>query len=182
MAEFSKAFANVIELEGGFVDHPNDPGGATNFGISLRFLKATNDLELGDMDGNGTIDFKDIKLMTIQDAARLYKKYFWDAYNYVAITNQAVANKIFDMCVNMGANQAHKLLQSAINSTLGQLAIKSDGILGPKTGEAMSLAMQEPYALLVALRSHQEGFYKILVKQNSKFVAFKEGWLKRALS
>ena len=43
MAEFGKAFAKIIELEGGFVDHPDDPGGATNLGISLRFLKASKD-------------------------------------------------------------------------------------------------------------------------------------------
>ena len=182
MAEFGSAFAKVIELEGGFVDHPDDPGGATNFGISLRFLQTQDDIELGDIDGDGDIDYDDIKKMTLQDAAKLYKKHWWDKFGYEQISDQGVANKLFDMSVNMGAKQAHKLLQRAINCVLGQNALTDDGLLGPKTSQAMGIALQQPLALLAALRAQQGGFYRLLVAKNSKFKVFLNGWLARAIS
>jgi lysozyme family protein len=182
MAEYGPAFAKIIELEGGFIDHPDDPGGATNFGISLRFLQTQNDIELGDIDGDGDIDYDDIKKMSLQDAAKLYKKHWWDKFGYKQISDQAVANKIFDMAVNMGDRQAHKLLQRAINCVLGQRVLVDDGLLGPKSSQAMTIALQQPLALLAALRAQQEGFYRLLVANNSKFKVFLQGWLKRAVS
>lgn len=182
MAEFGPAFAKIIELEGGFCDHENDPGGATKYGISLRWLQTQKDYELGDIDNDGDIDYDDIKEMKISDASKLYKKHWWDKYGYEGIPNQALANKLFDMAVNMGAKQAHKLLQRAINCVLGQRALVDDGILGPKSSQALQAALAQPLAILAALRAQQEGFYRTLVASNSKFSAFLNGWLNRAIS
>ena len=182
MAEYAPAFAKVIELEGGFVDHPDDPGGATNLGISLRFLQTEGEYEFGDIDNDGDLDYEDIKNMTMKAASDIYKKHWWDKYGYEGIPNQAVANKIFDMAVNMGARQAHKLLQRAINCVLGQRALVDDGLLGEKSSQGMQVALQQPLALLAALRAQQEGFYRALVAGNSKFKAFLNGWLNRAVS
>ena len=182
MAEYQPAFAKIIELEGGLTDHPDDPGGVTKYGISLRWLQTQEEYELGDIDNDGDLDYQDIEELTLKDAKALYKKHWWDKYGYESIQNQAVAVKIFDMSVNMGARQAHKLLQRAINCVLGQRAIKDDGVLGPNTGQAMNLALQQPHALLAALRAQQEGFYRLLVAKNDKFSAFLQGWLNRAIS
>jgi lysozyme family protein len=182
MAEYGPAFAKVIELEGGFVDHPDDPGGATNFGISLRFLQTQEDYELGDIDNDGDLDYDDIKNMKLSDASALYKKHWWDKYGYGSIPNQAIANKLFDMAVNMGAKQAHKLLQRAINCVVGQRLLVDDGILGEKSSQGMGAAIQQPLALLAALRAQQEGFYRALVAGNDKFSVFLKGWLNRAIS
>lgn len=182
MADYAPAFAKIIELEGGFTDHENDPGGATNLGISLRFLQQNDEYDLGDLDNDGDLDYDDIKLMTLADASKLYKKHWWDKYGYEGIPNQAVANKIFDMAVNMGARQAHKLLQRAINCVLGQRALVDDGLLGPKSSQAMQVALQQPLALLASLRAQQEGFYRTLVAGNSSFKVFLQGWINRAVS
>ena len=182
MASFNPAFAKLIELEGDFIDHPDDPGGATNLGISLRWLKSTGDYDLGDIDGDGDIDYEDIRKMTIVDARKLYKKHWWDKYRYDTLPDQAIANKILDMAVNMGALQAHKLMQRAINSVIGSIVLKDDGLLGPKSGQALQIALQNPRALLSAMRSHQEGFYRLLATQNPKFQVFLNGWINRAVS
>ena len=182
MAEFGPAFAKVIELEGGFVDHPDDPGGATNLGIFLRFLQTETEYEFGDIDNDGDLDYEDIRNMTMKAASDIYKKHWWDKYGYHSIPSQPVANKIFDMAVNMGARQAHKLLQRAINCVLGQHLLVDDGLLGEKSSQAMGAAIQQPIALLAALRAQQEGFYRLLVAKNDKFNAFLNGWLNRAIS
>ena len=182
MASFDEAVKNILVIEGGFVDNPNDPGGATNHGISLRFLQTIKDYELGDIDNDGDIDYFDVAEMKVVEAKALYKKYWWDKYKYEDIPDQAVANKIFDMSVNMGARQAHRLLQRAINSTLGQIALVDDGFLGPMTSKGLQVALQQPLALLVGLRAHQAGFYRFLVAQDSKYEEFLKGWLNRAVS
>ena len=182
MAEFNPAFAKLIEMEGDFIDHPDDPGGATNLGISLRWLQSTGDHDLGDIDGDGDIDYEDIRAMTIVDARKLYKEHWWDKYHYDALPDQAIANKIFDMAVNMGARQAHKLLQRAINSVMGKIALKDDGLLGPQSGQALQVALQNPPALLSAMRAQQEGFYRLLAVQNPKLSTFLKGWINRAVS
>lgn len=180
--QFMLSVARVLVLEGGFVDHPDDPGGATNFGISLRFLQTLDDIELGDIDGDGDIDYEDISQMKTIDAQLLYFEQWWDKYGYRQITDPSVATKLFDMSVNMGSRQAHRLLQRAINCVLGQKALVDDGLLGPKTSQAMTIALQQPIALLASLRAQQEGFYRLLVAKNKKFKVFLKGWLNRAIS
>jgi len=180
--KFVTAVAQVLILEGGFVDDPDDPGGATNFGISLRFLQTLDDIELGDIDGDGDVDYQDISQMKTIDAQLLYFEHWWNKYGYGQITDQHVATKLLDMSVNMGARQAHKLLQRAINCVLGQRLLVDDGLLGPKSSRAMGAALQQPLALLAALRAQQGGFYRYLVAGNKKFKKFLKGWLNRAIS
>ena len=172
MAKFEPAIEKILELEGGFVDHPSDPGGATNFGISLRWLQTVGDY-----------DRDDIKDMTAAQASALYKEHWWDKHRYENIPDQLIANKLFDMSVNMGPKQAHRLLQRAMNSVLGKRTLKDDGILGPKTLQTLIMsAAAQPHALLSALRAHQEGFYRLLVAQKPSFQVFLEGWINRAVS
>lgn len=180
--QFMSAVAKLLALEGGFVDHPDDPGGATNFGISLRFLQTLDDMELGDIDGDGDIDYQDVSQMKTIDAQLLFFEYWWNKYGYGQITDLLVSIKVFDMSVNMGSRQAHRLLQRAINCVLGQKALVDDGLLGPKSSQAMTIALQQPIALLASLRAQQEGFYRLLVAKNKKFKVFLKGWLNRAIS
>jgi lysozyme family protein len=183
MAKFAPAFAKIIELEGGYIDHEDDRGGPTNYGISLRWLKSTGDIKLGDIDGDGDIDHQDIYKMTISDVSKLYWKYWWHKYDYEEINDQDIANKLFDMAINMGARQAHKLLQRAVNSLRGDDQLVDDGLIGWKTRTAINSALEvSAIGLLAALRAHQEGFYRTLLAGNPKFEAFIKGWIRRARS
>lgn len=161
---FNKAINRVLRHEGGYNDIAQDAGGATNFGISLRFLKS--------IKRNPTKE--DIQKLTREDAIDIYKKNFWDANAYYKITNADVAAKVFDLTVNMGAKQSHKLLQRAVRAASG-VVLTVDGLLGSKTLQAVNAG--EPNALLAALRSEAAGFYRLLNQPT-----FTKGWLKRAYS
>lgn len=190
-ANFDLAVENVLELEGGFVDNRHDPGGATNFGISLRYMKGLSPQE-ADLNKDGEVNAKDIKTMTRAQAKTFYRKNWWQKYNYNNIDNAGVAIKILDMSVNMGGKQAHKLVQRACRAVGAECV--DDGILGDKTFAAINSASAKH--LIPALRCTQAGFYYALVMRNSAlrkagvkkksgkpyedFSVFLTGWLNRA--
>jgi lysozyme family protein len=180
---FDTALRTVLAHEGGYGDDVGDPGGATNFGISLRFARTLGDLDGDgcanlDLDRDGDIDADDIRRMTREDAARIYRSQWWDRHGYSRFP-AAVAVKTFDLAVNAGAVQAHKILQRALRAADGPVLI-DDGVLGPKTLEAVTGA--DPAALVVAIRAEAAGFYRALVAAKPAFEKFQAGWLNRAYS
>ena len=180
MADFNKAIKVVLKHEGGYVNNPNDSGGATNFGISLRFLK---DHEEGDFNKDGVVNVTDIKNMTIEQAAAIYKLFWWDKYRYGQIIDQTIAVKIFDFSVNMGAKRAHILLQEALNEAF-DLNLKPDGIIGPATMQVINAIKDggEEQKLITAYCDTAWGFYQRLIAKNSKLKVFEKGWKNRAYS
>ena len=176
MSKFEKAVKLILKHEGGYVNDPVDPGGATNYGISLRFLKGTGDLDLGDIDGDGDIDKRDIKKMKVEEATKIYKRYWWDKYNYEKINSAEVGTKIFDMSVNMGGKQAHKLAQRACNDLGSHLA--DDGVLGPLSFHEIN--SYETEEMVEALRKRHRGFYEYLIKKKPQFEKYRRGWMRRA--
>ena len=180
MSNFETAVEKVLEHEGGYVDHANDPGGATNYGISLRFVKQSTGIDL-DVDGDGDIDADDIKAMTAEQAKEIYKTEFWEKYGYDMIENSDVATKIFDMCVNMGPRQAHKLVQRACNAVTNDDTLSVDGVLGKKSLGAIN-DINLNANLLNPIREVQSNFYKNLAEKKPKLQVFLKGWLRRANS
>lgn len=181
MTIFNHAVQVVLNHEGGYVNHASDPGGVTNYGISLRWLQAQGELDGVDdfdIDGDGDIDADDIKQMTVQDARDFYFRFWWSKYNYHLILDSDIATKVFDMAVNMGSRQAHKLVQRAARAD-GQL-LKDDGILGPKSFRGINACNAD--VLLGALRVECKCFYKMLIRQKPDFAVFEAGWLVRAYS
>lgn len=173
---FNFAFNEVIKHEGGFCNNKNDPGGPTNYGVSLHFLN-----EMGiDINHDGLIDINDVRQIHSPVAANIYKKYFWDKYHYEAINSLAVATKIFDMSVNMGPLQAHKIVQEACNHNGYQLV--NDGILGPKTFAALNeiTAHNREEDLMNDIVDGQKWFYDHLVEDHPKLQVFLKGWMNRA--
>lgn len=109
---FDDSFAKLIGNEGSYVCNPNDPGGATNFGISQRAYPG-----------------EDIKGMTLARARELYARDYWGPAGCDALPD-AAKFQVFDMAVNSGVKTAIRTMQRAIGTT-------ADGILGPVTLQAI---------------------------------------------
>ncbi len=181
---FERALDATLEHEGfdQFVNDPADPGGATKWGVSLRFLKSLGDqdgdgLHDGDYDGDGDVDADDVKALTRGDAALLYKARFWDKILCGSMDHEIVAAKIFDLAVNMGPRQAGRILQRALRAC--GVDVVEDGVIGPKTVKAVN-SVTTPHVLRAAIRSEAAGFYRALVAKRPGLSRFIKGWLRRA--
>lgn len=120
---FDRAMAFVFRYEGGFVDHPNDPGGATNHGISLRFARSLG--RLLDLDRDGDVDAADIMLVTPAEAAKVYRERFWNTVRADELP-APIAMVAFDTAINCGPARAARWLQAG-------LGVAQDGAIGPRT-------------------------------------------------
>lgn len=120
-----RALELLLGHEGGFVDHPRDPGGATNFGITQRVARAHG--YTGHM-----------RNLPKSKAIEIYRKDYWDAIRADALPDD-IRFHVFDAAVNSGPVQAIKWLQRA-----GGVA--EDGIVGPKTIAAAGLVSVAKYS------------------------------------
>jgi len=158
----------ILAHEGGFVNHPNDPGGATNKGVTLAVWKQQG----YDKNGDGKIDVDDLKLLTPDDAKRILKMLYWDRWFGGEIISQKVANTLVDWVWGSGS-WGVKIPQRL-------LGLKEDGIVGYITLGAVN----------DAIRSDLDGFMKKLYKAryqyladiinaNPKLKVFEKGWNNR---
>jgi lysozyme family protein len=179
MANFEYAIKKTLKHEGGYNEVKGDAGGATNYGISLRFLKSiykTNNWV--DVDNDGDVDANDIKNLSENQAKKIYYEQFWLANKCIYIEDDEVAAKFFDMTVNMGGKQAAKLLQQALNHLGYELAV--DGVIGQGTLSAINKATSS--VLLTLLRFECIIFYRKLTLGNPELMKFLKGWHARAIS
>lgn len=167
MADFNLAITKTLAYEGGYVDNPNDPGGATNWGITLGVLQAQG--SMGDIDGDGDVDKQDVQMMPKEVAMAIYKKTYWNGDD---IVSQAIAEKNFDMGVNMGVGTAGKYLQQA-TVMCGQ-SIVADGKVGPKTIAAVNACDES--ALMTALCDIQENHYWYIILRDIEKNGETRGW------
>lgn len=174
---FQMAFNNTLGREGGFVDDKDDPGGATKYGVSLRYLRKQTGFN-GDLDHDGDIDASDIFLLDLKDAKDIYYRDFWLKNKYDQITDTLVAMKTFDLCVNMGQKSANILLQRAINDTIGRITCEEDGAIGPQT--LTLLNHLDPRMVIMNLRLDAVEHYEHLVEMNPAFRKYLDGWKIRA--
>jgi len=168
---YNSAVIVLLNHEGGYSNHPKDPGGATNFGITQRELtRCYARLKLP----------SDVKSLTKVHAKIYYKSEWWDKYHYEAINSLYIATKIFDMAVNMGAEEAAILTQRACNACGHNL--KVDGILGGKTlGVINEINLHNREEdLKYELQEEQKWFYEHLCEEKPTLKVFLKGWLSRA--
>ena len=165
---FEAAHAHVAKWEGGYFDHPNDPGGVTMYGVSLMFLKEL-DLWEGDIDGDGDIDRDDVLAVTKDTARDIFRRHFWDRPRAGEMP-PLVAVCFYDFAVNAGVPRAARMLQ-------GLLRVGVDGIVGRNTLTAAASCNQRELASLMLLEREQ--WYRSLAAQKPKSAAFLRGWLNR---
>lgn len=185
LSDFYRSIGIILKHEGGLANNPNDPGGITNFGVSMRFAarELTRDLDGdgfvdGDFDHDGDIDPDDIRVMTSTQAIDVYRRYWWDKYHYELVPHQDAATKIFDCSVNMGPKAAHKLVQRAANACGVEPQLLVDGQLGNKSFFAIGSLAEQTF--LRALCLEQKRFYDRIIVVNPKLEEFRKGWYRRA--
>jgi len=152
MADFQPAVEQTLQKEGGFF-HNQKTGEVVNYGVTLRFAS--------DCGLCGSTDQAYIQGLTQQQAIDIYKKHFWDAHNIGSINDQTLANKVFDLTVNMGPGGKQKdggitLLQRAVCDCGGACTV--DGVLGPQSIAAINAF--DPGQLLTAYRARAKARYQ----------------------
>lgn len=167
MAELSKALSYVLAHEGGFSNDPDDPGGATNFGIIQKTLDAWN-------EKHHEAGFPaSVRELTVDQAAEIYRANYW---RFDGLDDQRVATKLFDMVVNMGMIAAVKLTQEALNDLGAGLTL--DGRYGPRTEATINYVA--PESMLQLLCAASADHYQALAAWRPASQKFLKGWLKRA--
>jgi lysozyme family protein len=163
MADFEKAIPIILKHEGGFVDHPSDPGGATNRGIIFSLFKQYAKA-LGLLP---TVDA--LKSLTEDQAKFIYREHFWDRMLGDQFKDQQVANIVFDAYVNCGGSGL-KLIQK-------EVGVDVDGVIGPNTIAIINDA--NPHLLFDGFKDARKDYYIRLAERKPKLKVFLKGWLNR---
>jgi lysozyme family protein len=156
----TKNFRDCLELvlkhEGGFVNHPKDPGGITNLGVTKRVWEEWVGHE---------VDEKAMRALTPALVAPMYEMKYWRT-SYCEKLPRGLDLLVFSMAVNAGSGRSVKLLQDAIG-------VVADGIIGPRTMARINEANVE--TLIDSFSEARTSFYKGL----KLFPVFGRGWLNR---
>ncbi len=166
----------TLAAEAGYVDNPNDPGGPTNFGVSLRWLRGL-DSALADVDNDGDVDADDIRALTKEQAEALYIDRFWFALHCDKLPG-CVGMVLFDTAVNCAPARAVRQLQQVCKD-FGQ-AMTVDGQLGPATLGVVDAVTQDQgeKTLAEAMLWTRQDYYNELADK-PKLRGFHLGWTRR---
>lgn len=163
MADFEQAINFVLKNEGGLEENPNDPGGITNHGISLRFLKSIKP----------DASEEDIRNLTVNQAKTIYYDHFWVNLPCKDFHNQDLVNYIFDCVVLHGLGEAVKMVQRALWACFKQYkCVLEDGVMGQVTLSQMNLA---GYLLIYPLMAERANFCRSIARNE----VFLNGWCNR---
>lgn len=157
---FDIALKEILHHEGGFVNHPKDPGGMTNLGVTRATWEAWTGRKASEAD---------MRALTPVTVAPLYRKNYWDALRCDDLP-PALALCVFDFGVNAGPARAGRYLQTLVGAN-------ADGKVGPQTIAAVK-AYVAAHGVAQAVKAYQQarrGYYR----QLSTFPTFGRGWLRR---
>jgi len=146
----------LLKHEGGFVDHPKDPGGMTNLGVT----KAVYDKWIGRESTE-----EEMRGLTQDDVAPIYKKNYWDKVRGDDLPSGADW-ACFDWAVNSGSGRPAKALQRIVGAT-------QDGAIGPQT--LKMVASEDPKMIVEKMYDQRQAFYENL----KTFETFGRGWTRR---
>lgn len=170
----------IVAREGGYVNDPDDPGGATNFGVTIHTMR-----RLGlDLDGDGRVTSADVRVLTREKAVEIFIQHYFHGPRIAALPEPLQAT-VFDMYVNSGAN-AVKILQRLLNKM--RLDVTVDGVLGPQTIAAVASAFAAaPNHLVDAYGIARRNYYYALADRrvaSRKYARRRDGgkggWITRA--
>ncbi|MBA59631.1 MAG: hypothetical protein CMQ40_10750 [Gammaproteobacteria bacterium] len=160
---FKPSLKLTLAHEGGFVNHPKDPGGATNYGIIQRTYDKYRDDE--------GLPRRSVKLITIKEREDIYKARYWDLIKGDELPT-GVDYAVFDYAVNSGPGRAAKELQRVVGAGV-------DGSIGPATLEAVRKKCEEDgvESIIYELCERRMRFLRSL----KTFSTFGRGWTRRVL-
>ena len=161
MTAFETALPFVLRWEGGFVDHPNDPGGRTNRGVTQRVYD--------DWRRRQGLMPRDVKLIDDEEVQRIYETGYWFPPRCDLLARQLDLVH-FDTAVNMGAGRAVRFLQRAVGTGI-------DGDFGPATCSAVSRC--DVAATIIQYCDTREAYYRELAERRPELSVFLKGWLNR---
>jgi lysozyme family protein len=180
MLSIDDIVSDILRREGGYVNDPDDSGGATNHGVTIHTMR-----RLGiDVDGDGVVDVEDVRKLTRDRAARIFKEHYFVKPGIAALPEVLQAS-VFDMYVNAGG-AAVKILQRLL-AKFG-FPVVVDGALGPKTVAAANKAFAvAPQHLTDAYGVARRNYYYDLADNrvtSRKYARSKDGgkggWITRA--
>ena len=159
----------ILKHEGGYVNHPNDRGGPTNFGITQKTLEGWR---------KKPVSIEDVQNLTEEEARTIYKTNYFLAPKIDKLP-EVIQPQMFDMSINHGSGRAVKILQDTLND---KIPTGIDGGIGPQTIrnsiEYMdSFDSRELNNTMVEKRIQ---FFKSIVRNNESQAVFLKGWIKRA--
>ena len=170
----------IVHREGGYVNDPDDPGGATNFGVTIHTMR-----RLGlDLDRDGTVTSADVRRLTRVQAVEIFIEHYFEK-PLIAELPQALQATVFDMYVNAGGN-AVKILQRLLVE-MGY-SVTVDGALGPQSLAAVRAAYRaSPDHIVDAYGIARRNYYFRLADRRTASRKFartraggKGGWITRA--
>ena len=180
MRDVRQIAEEIVGREGGYVNDPDDPGGATNFGVTIGTMR-----RLGlDLNADGRVTTADVRALTRDQAVDIFIEHYWRKPR-IAELPVAVQASVFDMYVNAGVN-AVRILQRLIREMGIEIAV--DGVIGPQTIEAAARAAEAaPAHFADAYGIARRNYYYALADARAASRKFarrrdggKGGWIVRA--
>lgn len=172
--------AAIVAREGGYVNDPDDPGGATKFGVTIGTMR-----RLGlDLDGDGRVTAGDVKRLSRGQATQIFIKRYFEEPGIAALP-AVLQPSVFDMYVNAGGN-AVRILQRMLTRMGFPCAV--DGAIGPQTaGAAQAAAAKAPDHIADAYGIERRNYYYRLADRRPASRKYarrrdggKGGWIVRA--
>lgn len=170
----------IVAREGGFVNDPDDPGGATKYGVTVHTMR-----RLGlDLTGDGQVDAADVRMLDRDRAVEIFLEHYY-ARPRIGELPACLRASVFDMYVNAGGN-AVKILQRLLND-MGQV-VAVDGVIGPRTVVAARKAAEAaPDHFADAYGIARRNYYLALADMRPASRKYarrrdggKGGWIRRA--
>jgi lysozyme family protein len=165
-AAFGRALRFTLAYEGGYVNHPKDPGGATMKGITQATYNAWRRTR--------ALAYRAVAYIRSEEVEEIYRRRYWQAVegDTIASISEDLAVALFDFAVNSGPARAVKCLQRSA-------LVTADGVIGPKTIVALCDAVKKDRRqFLRSFIATRENYMRSL-KRGRMWKTFGRGWLAR---